>query len=141
MVNMNQCPCSGRTLARLTQPAVMAVLAAEPLHGYVIVRRLAAMEMFRGHGPDMAGVYRLLKSMEESGYVTSAWELAARGPAKRRYQLTPDGNACLARWITTLHTYRNAVDDLLDKVTPRTNARAGGVRGRSAVRRTKRDAR
>ena len=113
-MNLNECPCSGKTLARLIQPAVMAVLANEPLHGYVIVQRLAGMDMFRDHGPDITGVYRLLKSMEKKGFVTSTWQLAASGPAKRRYALTPEGRTCLGRWITTLRTYRDAVANLLD---------------------------
>jgi len=75
MTNLNECPCSGKTLARLIQPAVMTVLADEPLHGYVIVQRLTAMTMFRDHGPDITGVYRLLKSMEKKGFVTSTWEI------------------------------------------------------------------
>lgn len=130
MRNLNQCPCSGRTLARLIQPAAMAVLAAEPLHGYVIVQRLAGMAMFRDQAPDVTGVYRLLKNMEKRGFVTSAWELAASGPAKRRYRLTPDGRACLERWVGTLRTYRDAVSDLLDQTAPKTakRARRGGAR-------------
>ena len=123
MTNLNECPCSGKTLARLIQPAVMTVLANEPLHGYVIVQRLAAMTMFRDHGPDITGVYRLLKSMEKKGFVTSTWELAASGPAKRRYALTPGGKTCMARWIATLRLYRDAVDDLLGIAASRTVAR------------------
>jgi PadR family transcriptional regulator PadR len=118
-MNLNECPCSGKTLARLIQPAVMAVLADEPLHGYVIVQRVTNMTMFRDHGPDITGVYRLLKGMEKKGFVTSSWELAASGPAKRRYKLTPAGRTCLARWITTLRTYRAAVSNLLNTAASR----------------------
>ena len=78
------------------------------------MQRLTRMTMFQDHGPDITGVYRLLKSMEKKGFVTSSWELAAGGPAKRRYALTPGGSACLTRWITTLRTYREAVSNLLD---------------------------
>ena len=127
-MNLNECPCSGKTLARLIQPAVMAVLASEPLHGYVIVQRLAGMSMFRDHGPDTTGVYRLLKSMEKKAFVTSTWELAASGPAKRRYALTPDGRACLTRWIATLRVYRAAVDDLLVAAT-HPSCRSGAASG------------
>ena len=128
-MNLNECPCSGKTLARLIQPAVMAVLADEPLHGYVLVQRLTGMAMFRDHGPDITGVYRLLKGMEKKGLVTSTWELAASGPAKRRYALTPDGRACLGRWITTLRTYREAVGDLLDLASSKRESpvKSGGV--------------
>ena len=129
-MNLNECPCSGKTLARLIHPAVMAVLADEPLHGYVIVQRLTGMRMFQNHGPDITGVYRLLKSMEKRGFVTSTWELAAGGPAKRRYALTPDGKSCMVRWIATLRVYRDAVDDLLEIAASRSvsKTRRGGNR-------------
>jgi PadR family transcriptional regulator, regulatory protein PadR len=130
MINLNKCPCSGKTLARLIQPAVMAVLANEPLHGYVIVQRLTGMTMFCDHGPDITGVYRLLKNMEKNGYVTSTWELAISGPAKRRYALTPDGRTCLTRWIATLRTYRDAVSNLLD-----TAASSGAAKSRRGGKR------
>jgi PadR family transcriptional regulator PadR len=123
MMNLNECPCSGRTLARLIQPAVMAVLTDEPLHGYVIVQRLTQMTMFQDHGPDITGVYRLLKGMEKKGLVTSTREIAAGGPARRNYALTPGGRACLARWITTLRTYRDAVGNLLDSAASCTAAK------------------
>jgi len=129
-MNLNKCPCSGKTLARLIQPAVMAVLADEPLHGYVIVQRLTGMSMFMDHGPDITGVYRLLKIMEKKGFVTSSWELTASGPAKRCYALTPDGRGCLTRWITTLRTYRDAVSNLLD-----TAASSGAVMTRRGGKR------
>ena len=129
-MNLNECPCSGKTLARLIQPAVMAVLADEPLHGYVIAQRLTGMTMFRGHGPDATGVYRLLRSMEKKGFVTASWELAASGPAKRRYSLTQGGRACLTRWITTLRTYRDAVSNLLD-----TAASSGAAKARCGCHR------
>ena len=84
-MDFDQCPCSGRTLARLLQPAAMVVLAAEPLHGYRVAERLRSLAMFQGRRPDPTGLYRLLKSMEEDGLVVAAWDLADRGPARRRY--------------------------------------------------------
>jgi len=112
----------------------MAVLAGAPLHGYVLAQRLSGMRMFRGRAPDMTGVYRLLRSLERRGFVASAWELGASGPAKRRYELTSDGRACLDRWIGTLRAYREAVGDLLDRVSAQ-GAGAGlraRCRGRAA---------
>lgn len=112
-MDFDQCPCSGRTLARLLQPAAMVVLAAEPLHGYRVAERLRSLAMFQGHRPDPTGLYRLLKSMEEDGLVVAAWDLADRGPARRRYSLTTQGRACLARWQQTLQAYHAAVGELL----------------------------
>jgi DNA-binding PadR family transcriptional regulator len=129
-MDFDDCPCSGKTLARLLQPAVMMVLAQEPLHGYRLVQRLGELVMFRAQSPDPTGVYRLLKAMEEQGYVTSAWELADSGPAKRRFALTRAGRACLTRWTQTLEVYEAAVADLL--AASQRRPRAGRRRKRAA---------
>lgn len=109
----SQCPCTGKTLAKIVQPAVLAVLAEQPLHGYLIVRRLSAMMMFRGECPDPAGVYRVLRSMDQRGLVTSSWDLCKAGPAKRRFTLTANGRACLKQWTQTLEHYARSIEDLL----------------------------
>ena len=112
-MDFSKCACSGRSLGRLLQPAIMAVLAREPVHGYRILQRLQEMDMFKGHPPDATGVYRFLRSMETDGLVTSTWDLADSGPARRRFELTADGEACLARWVETLKGYQRAVGELL----------------------------
>lgn len=61
----------------------------------------------------MSGIYRFLKVMEERGLVASSWDLEQRGPARRRYEITPDGKRCLALWVETLQRYRDRVNDLL----------------------------
>ena len=85
-----------------------------PLHGYRIVQRLMELAMFKCQPPDATGVYRLLKSMEAEGRVTSTWDLAESGPAKRRFALTGEGRACLRRWTGTLEVYQAAIGDLMD---------------------------
>ena len=130
-MDLDRCPCSGKSLARLLQPAVKAALAGGPLHGYVIAGRLGKMTMFRSHAPDMTGLYRLLKDMEAHGLVTASWDLSGSGPARRLYTLTRSGRACLDRWIETLRGYRDAVDDLLAAVA-RTGAGRSGAMGKDA---------
>jgi DNA-binding PadR family transcriptional regulator len=115
-MDFDQCACSGKTLARLVQPAVMAVLAGGPLHGYLIVQRLGQLAAFRCQSPDPTGVYRVLKAMEQDGLVSAAWQLADTGPAKRAYALTDEGRRCLARWLQTLAEYHEAIGDLLQTV-------------------------
>ena len=112
-MNFTRCACSGKTLARLLQPAVMAVLAEGPLHGYLVAQRLRSLAMFADQPADHAGLYRLLRAMEAKGLVTAAWDVSRAGPAKRRYALSAAGRACLARWIDTLATYQAAVAELL----------------------------
>ena len=116
-MDFSQCSCSGRSLSRLLQPAVMAVLAKEAVHGYLIAQRLRQMTMFSAQPPDPAGIYRLLKSMENDGFVVSTWDLADSGPARRRFALTPRGRVCLMRWTETLQGYQEAIAGLLSIVT------------------------
>ena len=113
-MTFDECACSGKTLARLLQPTVMAILAKEPQHGYRLAQHLQGMAVFRENPPDPTGLYRLLKSMEDRGLVTSAWDLAERGPAKRQYKLTRSGRTCLRKWSKTLASYAAALDEIRD---------------------------
>ena len=103
------CSCSGKNLSRLVQPAVTALLAGEPLHGYRLLELLAEEIVFRDQPPDPAGVYRLLKNMEQDGLISSDWELQSSGPARRLYTLTDRGRACLDQWLQTLTDYQASI--------------------------------
>jgi DNA-binding PadR family transcriptional regulator len=108
-----ECPCQGGTLDRLIQPAILVVLAKGPLHGYRLAERIGQIPGFAGQKPDVSGVYRLLRVMERKGLVVASWDVSTRGPAKKCYQMTPDGRQCLRRWIKTLEDYRRGVGALL----------------------------
>jgi PadR family transcriptional regulator PadR len=47
-------------------------------------------------------VYRLLRHLEMHGLVTSQWDTAGHGPARRVYQITEAGEAYLQRWVADL---------------------------------------
>lgn len=113
MLDLSTCPCSGGTLDRLIQPAILVALAEGPLHGYRLAERISRMPSFAGHTPDVSGIYRFLKSMERKGLVKSHWDLSASGPAKRSYQITPSGRQCLEKWIETLEKHRKGIAGLL----------------------------
>lgn len=130
------CPCSGATLDKLVQPAILTILAGGGLHGYKIAERIADMPPFKGQKPDVSGVYRSLRSMEQRGLVAASWDVSNRGPAKRLYQLTPDGHECLSRWVETLDTYRKAIGSLL-ALARRATQRAASMRQRRTKRKDK----
>jgi DNA-binding PadR family transcriptional regulator len=115
-MGFDNCACSGKTLARLLQPTVMAILADAPQHGYLIAQRLRTLAMFRRTPPDPTGLYRLLRSMEDHGLVKSQWDLTERGPARRRYKLTRSGRACLVKWSETLVEYSAAITETLEVI-------------------------
>jgi DNA-binding PadR family transcriptional regulator len=108
-----KCPCSGTTLDRLIQPAILVVLAEGPLHGYAIAERIGQIGVFGGGKPDVSGVYRFLKGMESKGMVKSSWGTADGGPARKAYRITAAGRHCLQQWIETLENYRDGISVLL----------------------------
>ena len=113
MITFSACPCSGATLDKLVQPAILAALTEGPIHGYRLTDRINEMVGLFGDKPDVSGVYRSLKKMEAAGLVVSTWEAGDKGHAKRLYEIAGDGRACLARWTATLETYLEAIGALL----------------------------
>lgn len=116
------CACTGKNLTRLVRPAILAVLARENLHGYLILERLAERAMFNEQPADPAGIYRVLKSMELEGLVTCAWDMQGSGPARRQYALTDRGRSCLGQWLDTLEEYLASVEDIVNNARSALNA-------------------
>jgi len=108
-----QCPCVGATLDKLVQPAMLAILANESLHGYELAKKIGEIPHFLDTAPDVSGIYRLLKSLEVRGMVTSTWDISEGGRPKRLFTITDDGRQCLANWNATLQSYHKAIGALL----------------------------
>lgn len=113
MPDLDHCPCTGATLNKFVQPALLATLAREPLYGYRIAEELGRFPIVKGEKPDTTGLYRALRSMEERGLVRSEWAHSEVGPDRRLYRLTHSGTACLEHWVGTLADYQRAIGDLL----------------------------
>jgi len=80
-------PAIKRGSARL---AVLSVLAAGPLHGYELARRIE--EQTGGAlGFTLASLYPLLYRLERRGFVAGEWKTAPSGRQRRYYRLTPRG--------------------------------------------------
>jgi DNA-binding PadR family transcriptional regulator len=111
---MQACAELGKSLNRLSQPTILTLLAnaSAPMHGYIIVQQAAYSPMFGGTKPDAAGIYRTLKRMEKSGYISSQWEVPDEGSAKRQFSLTDKGRKSLRRWIDALACYNLTLDEL-----------------------------
>lgn len=113
MLDLSSCPCAGVTLDRLIQPAILTVLAEGPRHGYAVAEEINRRMAFGKEPPDISGIYRFLKLMEERGLVVSSWDVSHGGPARNCYEITPEGLRCLAQWIKTLERYRDGISKLL----------------------------
>jgi len=69
-----------------------------------------------GFNPDMLDpslVYCALREMEATGLVTSEWNSESRGPQRRVYKITPEGENDLAEWTGDLARTRQEIDHLL----------------------------
>lgn len=111
------CPCKGKNLDKLLQPAILTALYNKELHGFLLIRELSKNPMFAGTLPDRAGVYRYLKRMEGSGLLASNWETETETNKPRRvYTITSHGRECLANWLLALNNYMSSVEELTEQI-------------------------
>jgi PadR family transcriptional regulator PadR len=98
------------TVAVLPRPhleaCLLLVLCEQPRHGYELMGEVARLGARAG---DSATLYRALRRMEAEGLVRSRWETAARGPARRTYEVTELGEEWLRTAVLTL---RHALSQL-----------------------------
>ncbi len=137
MSKIPDCPCLGGTLDKLIQPAILAALSHGPLHGYKLAERMSEMTGCCAGKPDLSGVYRFLKAMETRRLVVSSWDTPEKGHARRLFQITAEGEACLVKWSETLEAYHATVKSLLRQVrAAATRKGRGKPPSTKAIRRT-----
>ena len=116
MSKFPDCPCLGGTLDRLIQPAILAALSQGPLQGYKLAERISEMTSCCAGKPDLSGIYRFLKAMEARRLVVSSWDTPEKGHARRLYQITAEGEACVVKWAVTLEAYQATLANLVQQV-------------------------
>src|SRR5215213_344728 len=82
---------------RFIEPFLLLLLAQGPSHGYDLLERLTARGFVAGE-VDPGYLYRTLRGMEAAGAVSSEWDSASRGPIKRTYALTAEGENAGHGW-------------------------------------------
>src|ERR671918_663082 len=94
---------------RFAEPSVLLLVRDRPgVHGAELLEELTAL--FPGSQPDMGNLYRLLRSLEDEGFVRSEGAEDAPGPARRRYWLTAEGERLLGEWAAALGRARSRID-------------------------------
>jgi poly-beta-hydroxybutyrate-responsive repressor len=102
---------------RFVEPSLLLLLRERPLHGYELIERLPEVV---GEGRvDVGNLYRLLRSLEAEGVVSSEWSADLPGPAKRTYELTAEGRRLLDRWAEALRQAQADVQSFLDRYEER----------------------
>jgi PadR family transcriptional regulator PadR len=66
---------------------------------------------------DMGNLYRILRSLEREGLVTSTWDDKAPGPAKRVYVITQSGRRVLAQWVEAFKKIEHQIAAFSERYT------------------------
>ena len=82
---------------RYIQPSILMGLRRKPSYGYEIIQTIQEFGFVEGQAPP-GMIYRHLRDLESAGLVISSWRTEGAGPAKRVYELTPEGEEALALW-------------------------------------------
>jgi DNA-binding PadR family transcriptional regulator len=94
------------------QPCLLLMLTRGDAHGYSLYDGLDEF-VFNRERFDPSLIYRVLRDMEEAGWVSSRWGEESQGPKRRVYQILPDGETHLSVWIKDLRRTRDEIDGLL----------------------------
>jgi len=92
------CP---RRIHRFLEPCLILLLHCNEAHGYELLDGLKQFGFDR-NPVDSGTVYRILRDLEERGFVTSHWDTGGSGPARRLYQIIEEGDHYLAWWVDDL---------------------------------------
>ena len=92
------CP---RRIQRFLEPCLLLLVHCDEAHGYEL---LEGLKQFGSEEDpvDLSTVYRMLRVLEERGFVASRWDTGSSGPARHLYRTTEEGDRYLAWWVDDL---------------------------------------
>ena len=99
-------------LRTILRPAVLLLLKQQDGYGYELIERLRELGV---SDTDPGGLYRVLRAMEREDLVLSRWFPSEKGPARRRYSLTNEGEEVLRRSAASMVDQRRTLGDLLNR--------------------------
>lgn len=100
----------------LVEPAALVALLAGAGHGYDLRRVIG--EITGGElEVDAGGLYRVLRRLEDEGFVTSEWAEGESGPQRRDYQLTAEGRELAEDWVAHLRERERLSKVVADALT------------------------
>ena len=86
--------------------SLLAFLKGCNAYGYQLSQQLSESGLPQS---DSGTVYRALRQLEDSGFVSSFWDTSDQGPARRMYSLTAAGELFLRTWIDALNRYQEVL--------------------------------
>ena len=112
-----------RLHGEMLQTSLLAFLKNWNAYGYELTQRLAEAGMPEF---DSGTVYRTLRQLERSGFVSSFWDTSESGPARRRYSLTGPGELWLNGWMATIENYQAVLQNAMKGYAPPASSAGDG---------------
>lgn len=108
----HDCACEVGRVRGFVEPCAVLLISERESHGYDLLTRLAEF----GIDPesiDPGTLYRTLRRLERDGILRSEWSTEGVGPARRIYQITPEGLDFLRAWRQSVIGIRASLDGFL----------------------------
>ncbi len=103
------CTCAMGNVYRFIEPVLLLMLTKRgSSYGYELSESLGDYALTDAQ-IERAALYRTLRTLEQNGYVTSSWDVAGGGPARRIYSLTKSGRAHLREWAEIMERLGDAM--------------------------------
>ena len=99
-------------MQRFMETSLLVLLAEQTSHGYSLTEQL---NDFGFSDVNVSTLYRIMRKMDERGWVSSSWEKGDKGPQRRVYSITDNGRAALDEWIDVFVTRKSNIETLLGK--------------------------
>ncbi len=109
-------PPSGK-IQGFIQPWLLLLLSEKAAHGYQLTDKLNQNKDTKGIDPGF--LYRTLRQFEEDRLVKSSWDTEGSGPARRIYEITPDGVEFLHAWAEHIRNTRKRLGRFLKAYSSR----------------------
>ncbi len=103
----------------------LSMLLEKPTYGYLLVEELVDFSISKDAVP-YGAAYKILRSMEAEGFITSKWETQGNGPARRVYYITENGVNYLRSWLEDAKKNFEGVKKIMDRVEQILNKNTGG---------------
>lgn len=93
---------------------ILLLLLKGPSHGYDLTRAMGSFDVeFMGIG-QMGTLYRILRQMEDKGWVISEWNTVGSGAPRRIYKITDEGREYLNTYVKHLKSMKNRIKNFIE---------------------------
>lgn len=94
------------------EACLLLLLTEKPTYGYELLESISRFGVELSN-QDVGSIYRILRRLEDEGKVRSQWDTDKGGPARRLYEVTPEGKQALDNWAEILNHSKDRIERFL----------------------------